>query len=78
MPVSIGSLAELRQAPDARDTATNFMALCAVTHCARAWRGAAERQRKSKYSPDPEEDYRNRVFFGDTHLHTAATRRTPA
>jgi hypothetical protein len=26
---------------------------------------------KTKYSPYPEQNYPNQVFFGDTHLHTA-------
>ena len=26
---------------------------------------------KTKYSPYPEQNYPNRVFFGDTHLHTS-------
>jgi Protein of unknown function (DUF3604) len=26
---------------------------------------------KSKYSPYPEETFPNRVYFGDTHLHTS-------
>ena len=69
MPCSIGWLAGCGKLLTPGMLATS-VALCAVLP-ALAQDAPPPSDKEIQYSPYPEEDYPNRVFFGDTHLHTS-------
>ena len=69
MPCSIGWLAGCGKLLTPGMLATS-VALCAVLP-ALAQDAPPPSDKDIQYSPYPEEDYPNRVFFGDTHLHTS-------
>ena len=71
MPLQFDSLARCGALLTAGILATSAIALCAVVPALAQDAPPPGEIDKSKYSPYPEETFPNRVYFGDTHLHTS-------
>ena len=71
MPLQFNSLARCGALLTAGILATSAIALCAVVPALAQDAPPPGEIDKSEYSPYPEETFPNRVYFGDTHLHTS-------
>jgi Protein of unknown function (DUF3604) len=71
MPFPFDALARCDTLLTAGILATSVAILCAVLPALAQDAPPPGEIDKSKYSPYPEETFPNRVYFGDTHLHTS-------